>query len=205
VGKRDILDTEFPDIKPTMSNRESQMGKVKGMLIGAFANMITADNKEKINKWLDDEDRELLLGSFFASSWYPFGTYRHLFDAIASVIAQDDEKTIYQWGYYYSKKLMTGTYRAMFVPNAPLKSIEKNMHLESLFFDFGNVEMKVTGEKSFEIHINGFPRDFKNLYLLKRGWYVRLLEMAGAENIESHFISKSWQGAPSTIIEYRFS
>ena len=181
------------------------MGKVKGMLISVLVNMINADNKEAFDKWLEDEDREILSGSFFASSWYPFSTYRRLFDAAVQVVAKGDEKAVHQWGYNYSRTLMTGTYKAMFVPNEPLKCIEKNMYLESLFFDFGKIEMKRTGENRFEIHLNGFPKDFKNLYLIKRGWYVGILEMARAQNVQSNFISKSWQGAPTTIIEYRFS
>lgn len=181
------------------------MSKVKGLMISPWVNMITDENREEFNKWLDDEDKELLSQTFFPSSWYPFSIYQHIVDAASAVIANNDTKILTNWGYLYAQRMMTGTYRNMFVPNDPIKSLEKNSYVESLFFDFGKVEIKVTGENVIEIYLHEFPREFRNLYWVKNGWYVGILEMTGAKNIESHFIAKSWSGDPITIIEYRFS
>jgi uncharacterized protein YbaA (DUF1428 family) len=182
------------------------MGEVKGLLISALVNMINDDNREAFDKWLTDEDWKVVSGTLFATSWYPFSTYQHVFDAAVAVVAKHDEQTVYQWGISYSKKMLKGTYKIMLVPNDPLKSMEKNLSFESIFFrDVGNVEMKVTGEKRFEVRLAGFPREFKNLTVLKSGWYVGVLELAGAQNIERNFTSKTWKGDPASTIEYSFS
>ena len=79
------------------------------------------------------------------------------------------------------------------------------MFMGDLFFDFGKIEMKVTGEKSFEIHIADFPKEFKNLYLLMRGWYARLLTIAGAKSVKSEITGKPWLGTdPHCVITYNF-
>ena len=79
------------------------------------------------------------------------------------------------------------------------------MRLGALFFDFGKIEMKATGEKSFQIEFVDHPKDFKNFYILMRGSYACLLVLSGANNVESEITQKPWMGSgPNCIITYRF-
>lgn len=181
------------------------MAKVKGMLLVPWVKIARADKTGAFDKWLDDSDRQIVSSRVFPSSWYPLDTYRHLFDAVSTVFANGNEQTIQEWGYDASVELLTGPYRNIIVPNSPLESMKKCMFMGALFFDPGKTEIKILGEKAFEIHLIDYPPDFKNLYFLLLGWYARLLDLAGAQNIESEITAKSWLGmSEHTIITYRF-
>ena len=129
----------------------------------------------------------------------------HFLTAIAEVGANGDEQTLYEWGYKYSVEFLTSTYKSMLTPNDPLKSITKCVSLFHLHFDAGKIEAKIMGEKKVELHVTGFPRDFKYFYSFMRGWNARVFTLAGAQKVESEFKLKSWEGAPKTVIEYRFT
>lgn len=181
------------------------MRKVKGMLLVPWVKVVRSDKTGMFDKWLDDSDRKIISARVLPSSWYPFETYRHIFDAVSTIFARGDEKIIHDWGQQVATEMLTGTYRIIIVPNSPMESMKKCMFMGSIFFDPGETEMKVTGEKSFEIHCIDYPADFKNLYLLLRGWYTRLLILAGAQNIENEITAKSWLGnAKHSVISFGF-
>jgi hypothetical protein len=189
----------------TTVSRERVRGKVKGILMIPWVKIIRSDKTGLFDKWIEEEDKEFLTRRLFPSSWYPFSSYMHFFSAVAEVGANGDEQTIYNWGYDFSVELLTSTYKNMIVPNDPLKSIEKSISLLGLLFDSGRLEKKTIGKKSIELHATGFPKDFKYFYCLMRGWNARVIAISGAESVNSQFTLKSWEGAPKTVIEYRFS
>ncbi len=76
--------------------------------------------------------------------------------------------------------------------------------MTKLFFDFGEIRPELVSERCLHLRISGFPADFKELYLQMHGWYSRILALSGATGIESRFVSKSWEGAGDTCIEYRW-
>ena len=179
--------------------------KVKGILLIPWVKVIRADKKGTFEKWLTDEDRQILSRTVLASSWYPLSTYQNIFTAVSVVVAKDSEEVLFKWGYDASVELLTGAYKNIIVKGSPTKSLKKYLIIRELFSNTGKIEVEVKGEKSAILSLGGYPSDFKYLYWLIRGWCTRLLEYASAKQVQSKFLNRSWEGAPNVTIEYTWS
>ena len=73
-----------------------------------------------------------------------------------------------------------------------------------LFVDFGSVKVMFPSDSQAQVLMSAFPRDAKLYYYLTRGWYASVLILAGARNLKSYFIKKSWMGSSDTAIEYQW-
>ncbi len=94
---------------------------------------IRGDKQNDYNAWLTDADREILAGTIFSSSWYPFDTYQRCCRAVAKIHAGDDEAVLYHWGAGSAETLLRTTYSGQIIQGQPQQSLEKHLAVTKLF------------------------------------------------------------------------
>jgi hypothetical protein len=163
------------------------MGNVKGSMLLEFVKAVRADKSGVYDSYLTEKDKEIISLKILNNTWYPYETYENCFKAVFNVVAKGDLKTIYEWGRIYGEKIITSIYKPVITEGNPRKALEMLELITKLHT------------------IKDFAQDFEPYFHLSRGWIERCLELSGAKNVKSEFISKSWEGTPETTIKFSLS
>ena len=177
--------------------------QVKGSMMMFVVKGVRAAGVENFDRFLTDEDRELLNQRILPINWYPFGPYKRLFEALVAVVARGNTRTVRQWGRDYGSAILDGVYRSIIAPGDPMRSLKNYERRFSSFYDFGSLEVSETGPGAAEVIIRDFDPSWESLYEMIQGWLERTVELAGGRNPRVEFGARSWAGDPSTV--YRVS
>ncbi len=177
------------------------MAQVKGTILVDFVKTIKADKIGAYDKYLTDEDKQILSSRILPSSWYPYETFKNCFGAVVKVLAKDDMETVRQWGRIYGEAIITSVYKGVVKEGQPMESLDKYRTYVRNMFDFGEFEGERISDNETLLRIKGFDPDFKPIYYMMAGWIERSLELCGAKNIECVFQEKAWEGDPETSIK----
>lgn len=181
------------------------MGNVKGSMLLEFVKGIRADKSGVYDSYLTEKDREIISQKVLSNTWYPFETYENCFKAVFNVVAKGDLKTVYEWGRIYGEKILTDIYKPVIKEGNPRKALEMLELITKHFFDFGKFEYSTISDNEVLHTIKDFAQDFEAYFHLSMGWIERCLELSGAKNVKSEFVSKSWEGAPETTIKFSWT
>jgi hypothetical protein len=162
---------------------------------------IRANKSGVYDNILSAKDREFLSQNILSASWYPFDIYKRAFNALAEVMAKDNTDTWIQWGRMEGEATMTTIYKATIVDGDPHMAMEKFKRFFKLMYDFGELVIERISDKEMTITWKDFDPDFKVLYYVGIGWVERFLELCGARDLKSQFLTKSWEGAKETKIQ----
>ena len=176
--------------------------RVKGSIVAGWIKAIRADKATDYSRWLTDEDREVVAGTVFSSSWYPFETYRRCCQAVFHTYAKGDPQVLRDWGAENAEAVIKQTYATHIIAGQPLESLKKHLNAIGLFFDFGSIRVEALSDRKVRVTVEGFPPDFEEIEYLPHGRYGKILEMAGATGLESRVVSRANEGDGVTRIEY---
>jgi len=177
--------------------------QVKGSMLMYLVKAIRGGGVENFDRFLTDAERELLTKKILPINWYPFESYKRLFEAMVAVVAGGDMGVVQQWGRDYGSTILEGLYRSTIVTGNPFQSLKKYELRFASFYDFGTVEVSDTGPGTAEMSLRDFDPDWETIYQIIYGWLERTVELAGARNPRVVFTSRSWAGDPHTV--YRVS
>lgn len=177
--------------------------QVKGTMLMFVVKGVRAAGPEHFDDLLTDADRALLSQRILPINWYPFDSYRRLFDGLVAVVARGSMPTVRQWGRDYGSTILEGVYRSTIVPGNPLQTLKNTERRFSSFYDFGRLELTELGPGSVELAIHDFDPTWEAIYEMISGWLERTVELAGARQPRVAITARSWTGAPATV--YRIS
>jgi hypothetical protein len=178
---------------------------VKGSIFIDMVRLIKKDKSDIYNKYLTDSDRRIINQRIMPGGWYPYETYKHCIAAIFEVVAKNDLDVAKEWGRYACQSAMTTTYSGIVSGRDPLFFIKNYEVTNRMFYDFGRIETIVEGKNQAVYKLSGFDAEFVVFYYLIQGWMERGIELCGAKNIESEFITKSWEGQPFTSMRFTWT
>lgn len=177
--------------------------QVKGSMMMFVVKGVRAAGVEHFDLLLNDEDRVFLTQRILPINWYPFDSYKRLFDALVAVVAKGNTQTIRQWGRDYGSTILQGVYQSTIAPGDPFRSLKNYEQRFSSFYDFGVLEVTDNGSGDAELEIRDFDPSWESIYQMIDGWLEQTVELAGGKNPRVGFKARSWVGDPSTI--YRIS
>lgn len=177
--------------------------KVKGSMMMFVVKGVRAAGVEHFDALLDDEDRVFLTQRILPINWYPFDSYKRLFDGLVTVVARGNPQTIRQWGRDYGSAILQGVYQSTISPGDPFRSLKNYEQRFSSFYDFGKLEVTDTGPGTAELEIRDFEPSWESIYTMIDGWLERTVELAGGKSPRVGFKARSWAGDPATV--YRIS
>jgi len=134
------------------------------------------------------------------SSWYSFETYKNCFNAVAKVVAQNNPKTLREWGKESSNRIMGSVYKGAIQKGDLKLAMEQFVFVFKSMFNFAKVHSEILSDNEMLISIEEYDSDFELCYHLFRGWLEKFIEMCLEKKIQTEFTHKSWEGAPLSQI-----
>jgi hypothetical protein len=174
--------------------------KVKGSIFIEFVKAIRANKTGVFDKYLTDEDREIISQRIMPNIWYPYETFKHCLWAFFEVMANKNLETIKGWGRLYSELVMPKIYAAILRTDDPLSFIKRVGVFERNFFDFGRVEMVLERNTQAVYTVTDLDPQFAPIQYMLFGWIERIMELCGAKNLRCTTLTKSWEGAANTSV-----
>jgi hypothetical protein len=178
---------------------------VKGSIIINMIKMIKKDKSGVYDKYLKNNDRELIDQKIIPSAWFPFDTYKRCLNAIFEVIAKKDLNVAKEWGRMECQVAMTNVYSSIVAGHDPVTFLRRYEIIHKNFYDFGRTEVIVEGKNRVLYKLSEFDAQFVVLYYVIYGWIERGLELCGAKNIKCEFVTKSWEGHPATSMRFTWT
>jgi len=180
--------------------------KVKGVLFADYVRMLKSRKDVDWKKHLWPEDLVFLNQRIVDSDWYPFDTFERMGLAILEKLAQGNMDMVRQWG-HRSLNNLSSTYDSLVCDDDPRESLMRFHVLRGSFFNFNAIDIHIISGDYAKLEIKyGMSRAAEEAATWQAlGLLERLLELAGAIDVKHSFLSKSWEGAPSTLLKLNWS
>ncbi|MFP4445189.1 MAG: hypothetical protein ACLFPD_02950 [Desulfosudaceae bacterium] len=177
------------------------MRQVKGSMFIMFAKAINADKTGAYDQFLTAQDKKILSGEILNSAWYPHETYKNCFLALSTTLANNDPKTLTDWGRQYGQSTMETVYKLALKKDDPMEAVNTYKVVLKNQFNFGRMRSEQISDNTLHIHLEGFDPDFEPWYYVALGWLERFLQLCIKKPVSSKIVQKSWEGAPHTVFE----
>jgi hypothetical protein len=178
---------------------------VKGSVFIDLVRIIKKDKSGVYDKYLTNEDREIISQKMWPSTWYPYETYKRCLKAIFEVVAKNDLEVAKEWGRLVCQAVMTSVYKGLLKGLDPFSFIQQFESINRSLYDFGKTEIVAEGKNQALYKLSSFDAQFVPLYYIMQGWMERGLELCGAKNIKCEFVTKSWKGDPFTSMRFTWT
>jgi hypothetical protein len=155
---------------------------------------------------LPREDLFYLRSKIEPDEWYPMETFERFGNAILAEVASGDIEAVRMWGRMSVDQL------AMASPNLvaehnPVETMMRFRVQRATYFDFEALEIPTLTLDHAHVVIHYFMGAFAEeaASFQTMGFFERLLERAGAKNIDAHFSERSWLGDQRTLLALSWS
>jgi hypothetical protein len=182
------------------------MRNVRGVLFLDYVRMLKAHKGVEWDAILSAEDAGYLHRQIDPTAWYPMETFERMGNAILKFVAGDKMLPVQLWGRYSAAQLRAA-HPMLLAPNDPVESLTRFRVMRETFFDFEALQVLMLheGEAHIAIHYYmGTPAEEAASYQTM-GFFEGLLEIAGAKDVRATFKATSWQGAPRTLLDLRWT
>ena len=176
--------------------------RVKGVLFADYVRMIRGHKDVDWSKHLAPEDMTYLTLRIEPDAWYPMATFERFGNAILSEVAAGQLEAVRMWG-RFSVDQLRSTAPMLVCEGEPVETLMRFRVLRSTYFDFDalHVATLFDGHAEIEIryHMGKMAEEAASYQTM--GFFERLLEVAGATEVYSRFLQRSWAGDPRTLLE----
>jgi hypothetical protein len=179
--------------------------RVKGILFVDYVRMLRGRSDVDWSRHLQPVDLGYLVQRIDKAAWYPMATFERMGLAILAEIAQGDLAAVRMFG-RASIDWLCQTHDNLLAPGDPLDTVMRFHVLRRSFFDYAALEITsiADGEASILVSYQMGHRAEEAASWQTLGFFERLLEVAGATEVQAHFTSRSWAGELVTTIELRW-
>jgi hypothetical protein len=176
-------------------------GQVKGILFADYVRMIRSHKTVDWSQVLSPEDRVYLSGQITPDAWYPMATFERLGNAILAHIANNDVQAVRMWGMFSVDALIFAN-PTLLAPGDPVETLRRFRILRAGYFDFDALEIPMLHDEEAHVIIRynmGQPAE-EAASFQTMGFFERLLERAGARDVDAQFRERSWAGDARTLL-----
>lgn len=177
-------------------------GNVKGVLFADYVRMIRGKKDVDWSLQLERVDLDYLQQRIEPEHWYPMSTFERMGNAILREVAQSDLDAVRMWGRFQVEQLSAASPQLV-AAGDPVETLMRFRVLRGTYFDFEALQIPTLTDEHAVITIAyGMGRTAEEAASHQTmGFFVRLLEVAGAEHVEADFTERSWKGDPRTALE----
>jgi hypothetical protein len=180
------------------------LSHVKGTLFVDYVRMLRAEKNTDWSRHLTPEDLPYLVTRIQPDEWYPMGTFERMGLAILKELSPD-LPTIRAWGRGQVDWLCR-THAQLVAFGDACDTLMRFRVLRASFFDYDALTIAelTDGDATLFISYGMSPRAEEAASWQTLGFFERLLEMAGATNVQAWFENKSWTSKGRTRIRLRW-
>jgi len=170
--------------------------KVKGSILMDYVRMIRANKDREWDKYLTDEDWEIINDRVLPSVWYPLETFRRAGLAAFYELGAGDLDKVRAWGRISLEQLVKGIYKTVISEPDPMKALERFVLLRQQFFNFADMRFEKLGDKHAKIWIAYEPEEkgAEPYAAQLEGTFQRMVEIAGGVNVKTAVSPGEWEG-----------
>lgn len=181
-------------------------GRVKGTLFVDYVRMLRAHKDANWSLHLQPVDLGYLVQRIEPDAWYPMDSFERMGVALLRLVARGELELVRGWGQMQTEWI-TRTHPELLAPGQPMESLMRFQVMRNSFFDYPSLEFSYVydGEAALEVRYGMGPVAEEAASLQTLGFFEKLLELAGAKNVEASFSAESWKGAPVTTILLRWA
>lgn len=175
--------------------------QVKGVLFLDYVRMLRGQKDVDWSAHLLPEDLPYLTSRIDPAGWYPMPTFERMGNQILRTVARGELYAVQMWG-RLSVDQLRAAQPMLVAPGDPIETINRFRVLRSTYFDFDALEVLALYDETAQIAIHyhmGMPAE-EAASMQTLGFFERLLEIAGAREIQARFRSRSWAGDPRTVL-----
>ncbi len=179
----------------------SAVRQVKGVLFADYVRMIRAVKSYDWTKRLSPRELAFVKAPVDHAKWYPMDVFEQLGNAILEVIAQGQLELVRMWGRTQVDQLRAQQ-PILVADRDPVETLNRFRVLRSTYFDFDTLSVPLLHLDEAQILIDyqmGMPAEEAASYQTM-GFFERLLEIAGAQDVSARFSSRSWAGEGRTLL-----
>jgi hypothetical protein len=182
------------------------MRHVKGVLFLDYVRMLRSHKGVDWLRHLPPEDHGLLNDRIDPRGWYPMDAFERFGELILQYVARGDLQAVRMWGRLSVDLLRAGT-PALVEAGDPIETLNRFRVLRGTYFDFEalQVPMLHDGEAQILIGYHMGPIAEEAAAVQTVGFFERLLEAAGAQDVEALFAGRTWAGDPETELRLRWT
>lgn len=176
--------------------------KMKGSLMIGFVRFFKSLKNEKLNAYLNDEDRKILQERLLQFIWYPGETARHIIKALFEVVAQGNPESSRQWGKFSALEVVPTIYKNFLKPGDPFESLKSFRRIFLTFMDLKGLivaEEKPGLGKLYILDPGDDPIIVPFVYMMT-GFIEGVLELAGAKEINCAIKREAYEGKNAYLI-----
>ena len=180
------------------------MRRVKGTLFVDYVRMLRARKDVDWSRHLLPVDLSFLVQRVELDAWYPMETFERMGLAILAEITSDMQ-IVRAWGRAQIDSLRA-LHPNLVAADDPCDTLMRFRVLRSSFFDFSALDVPVLhdGAAAVTVEYGMSPLAEEAASWQTLGFFERLLEVAGARNVQAQFSSSTWNGDLLTTIELRW-
>lgn len=182
------------------------MRQVKGILFVDYVRMLRGHKGVDWSARLPADDLPYLTAHIDPDGWYPMASFERLGNQILHFVARDDLQAVRMWG-RFSVDALRATHPTLLAQGDPIETINRFRVLRATFFDFDALDVPMLHDDEAEIVIRyhmGMPAE-EAAALQTVGFFERLLELAGAKDVEARLRERSWLGDARTLLALRWT
>lgn len=178
------------------------MRRVRGSLFVDYVKMVRSMKKVDWTQYLEPADQRFIDEPVDLTGWYPMETFERLGVGILGEVARGQLEAVRMWGRFQVDALRRHL-PDLVAEGDPRDTLYRFQTLRRGMFDYDAVDIAHADDEQAKIRIAygmGVKAEEAAAHQA-RGFFERLLEIAGATDISSRFLETSWTGAPTTTIE----
>lgn len=181
------------------------MRHVKGVLFLDYVRMLRSHKGVDWSHHLPVADQAFLSERIVPDGWYPMTAFERFGELILRFVARGDLEAVRMWG-RLSVDLLRAATPMLVEAGDPIETLNRFRVLRSTYFDFDAlaVPMLHDGEASIVIGYGMQPVAEEAAAVQTQGFFERLLEAAGAHDLEAGFAQRSWRGEAQTLLRLRW-
>ena len=174
---------------------------VRGELFSDYVRMLRRCKGVDWNGVLAPADIEYLQQHIVRDEWYPMTTFERMGVAILNYVPGATLSSVRLWGRYSVTELVE-QHRELVVPGDPVESLMRLRVLRATLFDFPafGIPMLSHGHAHIEANYRMGPVAEEAACQQTVGFCEGVVALAGAHDVTSEFVKRSWAGEGTTRI-----
>ncbi len=178
---------------------------VRGVLFADYVRMIRRVQGVDWSQRLRPEDMSHVLQRVDPDGWYSMATFERLGEEIFREVAKGDVNLVRVWGRFSVDPLHEQT-PGLVANLDPADTLMRFRVLRATYFDFDALEVPVLADDHAQLVIRYYmgPVAEEAAAFQTLGFFERLLELAGADDVRSEFLERAWKGDARTLLDLRW-
>ncbi len=148
------------------------------------------------------EDLPFLSTKIDPAGWYPMASFERLGNAIMKFVANNDLRAVHMWGRFSADQLRA-VHPMLVADGNAVETMNRFRVMRATFFDFEALDIPMLTDDEAHVNINyymGNPAE-EAASMQTLGFFERQLELAGAKEVSTSWLSRSYAGDERTVLQ----